>query len=92
MSKLTLNELKLVTKSRVIKDYEIEILSDLIKILSEPKTKTIFSKWKIRDIRRDFIKSRHKFSKSKIRDQKKSLQHKKIKKSFWIINSKKRET
>ena len=44
MSKLTLNELKLVTKSRVIKDYEIEILSDLIKILSEPKTKRIFSK------------------------------------------------
>ena len=57
MSKLTLNELKLVTKSRDIKYYENK--SDLRKILSETKirTKANLSKRKIREIRKDFNKS-----------------------------------
>ena len=40
MLNLTLNELKLVAKRRSIKDYENKSEDDLIKILSEPKTKT----------------------------------------------------
>ena len=46
MLKLTLNELKLVAKIRGIKDYESKSEDDLIKILSEPKTKTTFLKRK----------------------------------------------
>ena len=44
--KLTLNELKLVAKSRGIKDYENKCEHDFIKILSEPKIKTSLSKKK----------------------------------------------
>ena len=47
MLKLTLNELKLVAKSRGIKDYENNFEDDLIIIISEPKTKTSLSKKKI---------------------------------------------
>ena len=54
MLKLTLNELKLVAKSRGIKDYENKSKDDLIKILSETKTKTSLSKKKIRDIKKIF--------------------------------------
>ena len=45
----------------------------MIKILSEPKTKTSLSKKKIRDIRKDFNKSRYRFSKSKIKKIRKNL-------------------
>ena len=44
MLNLTLNELKLVAKSRGIKDYENKSEDDFIKILSEPKIKTSLSK------------------------------------------------
>ena len=44
MLNLTLNELKLVAKSKGIKDYENKSEDDLVKILSEPKIKTSFSK------------------------------------------------
>ena len=86
---LILNELKLVAKSRGIRDYENKSEDDLIKLLSEPETETSLSKKKIRDIRKDFNKSRHKFSKSKIKEikkKKKSLQQKKPKKCFGIKN------
>ena len=73
MLKLTLNELKLVAKSRGIKDYENKSEDDLTKILSEPKTKTSLSIKKIRDIKKDFNKSRYKFSKSKIKEIRKNL-------------------
>ena len=46
MLKLTLNKLKLVAKIRGIKNYESKSEDDLIKILSEPKTKTTFLKRK----------------------------------------------
>ena len=71
--KLTLNELKLVAKSRGNKDYENKSEDDLIKILSEPKTKRSLSKKKIRDIRKDFNRSRYKFSKSEIKEVRKNL-------------------
>ena len=60
--------MKLVAKSRGIKDYENKSKDDLIKILSEPKTKTSLSKKKIRDIRKDFNKSKYKFSQPKIKE------------------------
>ena len=72
MISLSLAELKLVAKNRGIKDYKNKSEDDLIKILSEPKTKTL-SKKKIKDIRKDFNKSRHIFSKSKIKQIRKSL-------------------
>ena len=65
MLNLTLNELKLVAKGKDIKDYENKSENNLIKILSQPKTKASLSKKKIRDIKKDFNKSRYKFSKSK---------------------------
>ena len=61
MLSLSLNELKLVAKSRGVKDYENKFEDDLIKILSEPKTKTNFSKNKMRDITTDLNKSKRKY-------------------------------
>ena len=46
MLNLSLNELKLVAETRGIKDYENKCEDDLIKILTEPKTKTSLSKRK----------------------------------------------
>ena len=73
MLNLSLNELKLVAKSRGIEGYENKSEDDLIKILIEPKTKTSLSKKKIRDIRKDFDKLRYKFSKSKTKDLRRNL-------------------
>ena len=44
MINLLLNELKLITKNRGIKEYKSKSQDDLIKIFSEPKTKTSLSK------------------------------------------------
>ena len=68
----SLNELKLLAKYRGIKDYENKSEDDLIKILDET-TKTSLSKKRIEDIRKDVNKSRHIFSKSKIKQIRKSL-------------------
>ena len=75
MSRLTLNELKLAAKIRGIKEYENKSEDDLRKILSESKTKTQISlyKKKIRDIRKDFDKSRCKLSNSEIKEIRKNL-------------------
>ena len=70
MISLSLNELK---KNRGIKDYKNKSEDDLIKILSEPKTKISLSKKRIEDIRKDVNKSRHVFSKSKIKQIEKDL-------------------
>ena len=70
MLNLSLNELKLVAKSRNIKDYKNKSENDLIKILSEPKPKINLSKNKIK---KDFNKLRHGFSKSKINEFRRSL-------------------
>ena len=61
MLNLTLNELKLVAKSRGIKDYENKSKDNLIKIPSEPKTKISLSKEKIKGTRKDFNKLRDDF-------------------------------
>ena len=44
MINLSLNELKLITKSRNVKDYKNKPENGLIKILSEPKPKITFLK------------------------------------------------
>ena len=46
MINLSLNELKLIAKSRNLKDYKNKSENDLIKILSEPKPKINLSKKK----------------------------------------------
>ena len=50
MINLSLNELKLIAKNRGIKDYKSKSEDDLIKILSEPKTKISHSKKRIKDL------------------------------------------
>ena len=46
MINLTLNDLKLIAKSRSVKDYKNKPEEDLIKILSEPKPKIVSLKRK----------------------------------------------
>ena len=58
MINLSLNELKLIAKSRNIKDYKDKSENDLIKILSEPKPKINLSKKKIKETKKDFNKLR----------------------------------
>ena len=89
MLNLTLNELKLVAKSRGFKDYENKSEDNLTKILSESKTKTSLSKKKIRNTRKDFNKSRYKFFKLKIKEIRKNLYN--IKDPKNLSNSKVKE-
>ena len=56
MINLLLNELKLIAKTRNIKDYKNKSENDLIKILSEPKPKINLSKKKVKEIKRYFSK------------------------------------
>ena len=86
---LSLDELKLIARKRGIKDYENKSEDDLIKILSEPKTKINFSKKRIEDIRKDFNKSRHMFSGSKIKQIRKNLYN--IKNLRYLSRSKIKE-
>ena len=72
MLNLSLNELKRIPKNRVIKDYKNKYENDLIKIISEPKTKLSFSKKKVKDIKKYFNESRYKFSESKIKKSRRS--------------------
>ena len=72
MINLSLNELKLIAKSRSIKDYEIKSEDNLIKILSEPKPKINLSKKKRKEIKKDFSELRYGFSKSKINEFRRS--------------------
>ena len=48
MTNLSLNELKLIAKSRSVKVYKNKPYEDLMKILSQPKPKINFSKNKIK--------------------------------------------
>ena len=79
MISLSLDELKLIAKSRNIKDCKDNSENDLIKILSELKPKIILSKKKIKEIEKDFSELRHGFSKSKINEFKRNQ-------SFYIRN------
>ena len=73
MTNLSLNELKLIAKSRNIKDYKNKSKNDLINILSQPKPKINFSKNKIKELEKYFSKLRYGFSKSKINEFRRSL-------------------
>ena len=44
-----------IAKSRGVKDYENKPEDDLIKILSEPKTKISLSKKKIKDLKKNLV-------------------------------------
>ena len=65
MIDLSLNELKLIAHYRNISDYENKSKENLIKAFSEPKPKPKIgiNKKKLKEIRKDFYKLRHKFSK-----------------------------
>ena len=65
MINLSLNELRLIPQIRNISNYENKSKEDLIKALSEPKPKIIINKKKLEEIRKDFNKLRHKFSKKR---------------------------
>ena len=54
MINLSVNQLKLIAKSRSVKDYETKSEDDLIKILSEPKPKINISKKKIKETKKYF--------------------------------------
>ena len=73
MINLSLNELKLIAKSRNLKDYKNKSENDLIKILSEPKPKINLSKKKIKEIKKDFNELKYGFSKSKINEFRRSV-------------------
>ena len=66
MINLSLDELRLITENRNIRDYENKSEKDLIKALSEPKPKIRINKKKLEEIRKDFNELRHKFSKKEI--------------------------
>ena len=87
MINVSLNELKLIAKSRIIKDYKDKSENDLIKILSKPKPKLNLSKKKIKEMKKYFSELRYRFSKSKINEFRRSLYNmKKPKKSFCTKN------
>ena len=80
MTNLSLNELRLIAKSRNIKDYKEKSEEDLI--LSGPNRKIRPSKKKIKEIKRDFNKLRHRFPKSRINEFRRSLYKTKNQKIF----------
>ena len=65
MINLSFDELRLIAQIRNISNYENKSKEDLIKALSEtkPKPKIWINKKKLEEIRKDFYKLRHKFSK-----------------------------
>ena len=73
MINLSLNELKLIAKSRNAKDCKNKYVKDLLKILRKPKPKISLSKKKIKEIKNDFSELRHRFSKSKINKFRRNL-------------------
>ena len=85
---LSLNDLKLAAKSRNIKNYENKFKNDLMKIVSEPKTKINLSKNKIKEVKKDFSKLRYRFSKSQIAYFRRSLYNIKIQKSLSTLEVK----
>ena len=80
MLNLPLDEIKLIAKSRCIKDHKNKSEDELMKILSEPKPKINFSKPRIEKIRKKFNKLRDRLSKSRT---------KKIRRNLYEIESEK---
>ena len=82
MINLSPNELKFIPKSRGITDYKNKSEDNLINLLSEPKTTFFFSKIKQKILTKNLMNQDMSFLNKKKRDYKKSLWHKKNKKSF----------
>ena len=61
MINLSLSELKLIEKSRDIKDYKEKSEEALIKIVIKPMPKISLSKKKIKEIKKYFSELRHRF-------------------------------
>ena len=91
MINLSLDELKLVTENRNIQGYENKSEEDLIKILSEPKPKISITKKKLKEIKKDFSKLRHKFSKEEIDKFRKSFYNIKDHKNLYASEIRKAE-
>ena len=73
MISLSLNELKLVPKSRGIKGYGNKSEDELMKILSEPKPKIGLSKTRIKKTSGKFNELRSRFSKPKIKEVRRNI-------------------
>ena len=87
---LSLNELKLIAKNRSIKEHENKSEDDLIKKLNKPKTKISLFKKRIKNIKEKFNESRYEFSKSKVKEIRRSLYN--IKSPKNLFGSKIKET
>ena len=88
---LSLNELKIIAKSRNIKDYKNISENDLIKILSETKPIINLSE-KIKGIKKDVSELWHGFSKLKINESRRGLYNiKNQKKIFRTRNQRDRQ-
>ena len=83
MINVSLDELKLIAKSRDFKDYKEKSEENLIKILSEPKPKISLSKKKIKEIEKDLSELRRMFSKSKTNKFRRTLYNIKKKKKIF---------
>ena len=79
---LSLDDLKLIAKSRDIKSYKNMSEKRLLSALSKPK----FDNERLKKIREDLNKSRHKFSKSEIKEIRKNLYGIESKKIFHTKN------
>ena len=66
MINLSLDELRLITENRNIRDYENKSEKDLIKALSKPKPIIGINKKKLEETGKDFYELRHKFSKNEV--------------------------
>ena len=73
MLDLSLDELKLIAENRGIKGYKSISGERLLSALSKPKLIKNFDNERLKKIREDLNKSRHKFSKSKIKESRKNL-------------------
>ena len=61
MTSLSLNEMKLITKSRGIKDYKNKSKDESKEILSKPESKINYLKLSIKEIREKFNDSKNRF-------------------------------
>ena len=66
MINLSLDELRLIAQNRNLRDYGNKSDKDLIKAPSKPKPKIKTDKKKLEEIRKDFNKLRHVFSKKEV--------------------------
>ena len=73
MINLLLKDLKAITKSRNIKGCENKSEKDLLNLLNDKNIKRSIPKKKLKEIKKDFKKLRHNFSKKEIDKFRKSI-------------------